>query len=212
MHSSEVPRPFRGGERERILEAMVRVSAARGYAAASLTEVIAKAEVDEAAFGRHFRGKEDCFIAAYEAIGDVLFARTAAAYEGAAGRPWAERVAAGLQALVALLAEESEVARLAVVEVSAIPGDARLRYSQVLARFAPFLAQGRAEVGDAEELPEETERFAIGAAASLIFDELRAGRGAELESILPALVFAVTMPYLGATAAEVEMRKFSKPN
>ncbi len=191
---------------------MVRVSAARGYAATSVTEVIATAGIDEATFGRHFHGKEDCFVAAYQAISDVLVARTAAAYEGAAGRPWAERIAVGLLALVKLLAEEADVARLAVVDVTAIPGEARLHYGQALDRFVPFLAEGREASALAGELPAETERFAIGAAASLIFDEFRAGRGAELESILPELVFAVTMPYLGVAAAETEMRKVSKPN
>src|SRR5690606_13434138 len=121
-----------------ILEAMVRVSAARGYAAASVTEVIAAAGIDEATFGRHFYGKEDCFLAAYEAISDVLVARTTAAFEAAAGQPWAARIAAGLQALVGLFAEEADVARLAIVDVSAIPGDARLRYSRALDRFVPL--------------------------------------------------------------------------
>ena len=41
----------------------------------------------------------------------------------------------------------------------------------------------------------------------MIFDEVRAGRGPELERILPDLVFAVLMPYLGPEAAEEEMRR-----
>jgi AcrR family transcriptional regulator len=186
---------------------MVRVSAARGYAAATVAEVSAAAGVEEAAFRLHFADREECFLAAYEAVSDVLVARVAVAYEAADGLPWAERIAVGLRALVRLLAGEAEIARLAIVEVTAIPGDARLRYGQALDRFVPFLAQGREESTQAGALPAETERFAIGAAASLIFDEFRAGRGAELESILPDLLFALTMPYLGAEAAEAEMQK-----
>jgi hypothetical protein len=41
----------------------------------------------------------------------------------------------------------------------------------------------------------------------MIFDEVRGGRGGELEKILPDLVFAVLMPYLGPAAAEAEMRR-----
>jgi hypothetical protein len=43
----------------------------------------------------------------------------------------------------------------------------------------------------------------------MVFDEVRAGRGAELRRILPDLVFAVLMPYLGPEAAESEMRKIA---
>ena len=44
----------------------------------------------------------------------------------------------------------------------------------------------------------------------MIFDEIRAGRGAELERILPDLVFAVLMPYLGPEAAKAEMRRVAE--
>ena len=44
----------------------------------------------------------------------------------------------------------------------------------------------------------------------MIFDEVRAGRGPELKRILPDLVFAVLMPYLGPEAAEDEMRRVTK--
>ena len=108
---------------------------------------------------------------------------------------------------MALLAANAELARMPIVEVTAIAGDARVRYRQVLDRFVPLLEQGRAVSGQGTELPEQTARFAIGAGSSLIFDEFRAGRGPELGGILPDLVFAMTMPYLGVEAAETEMRK-----
>lgn len=197
------------GDRERLLEAMVRVSAERGYEAASVADVEARAGLEQGAFELHFNDKEECFLAAYQATSDVLVALTSAAFEAAGERPWAERVTVALRAMVELLAAETEVARMAVVEVTAIPGDARVRSRELLDRFIPFLEQGR-EVGEqGAELPAETARFAIGGASSLIFDELRAGRGTELEAILPDLVFAVTMPYLGVAAAEAEMRKLS---
>lgn len=222
MDSSAVPGPPKGGQtdqelrqriyavrsdRERLLEAMVRVSAERGYEGAAVADVVALAGLEQGAFELHFADKEECFLAAYEAMSDVLVALTSSAFEAARERPWAERVTVALRALVELLAAESEIARMAVVEVTAIPGDARVRSRELLDRFIPFVEQGRAVSEQGDELPQETARFAIGGATSLIFDELRAGRGPELETILPDLVFAVTMPYLGVVAAEAEMRK-----
>jgi len=194
-------------QRERLLEAMLRVAAAKGYEATTVTDVIEVAGVPREAFEEMFGDKQTCFLEAYDAVFDVLVAHVTTAFESATGEPWPERIAAGLRALVELLATEADIARLSMVEVTAAGDDARARYRAALARFTPFLEEGREYSSQAEELPADTARFAIGGATSMIFDEIRAGRGPELKRILPDLVFAVLMPYLGPEKAEDEMRR-----
>ncbi len=197
-------------ERERLLEAMVKMAAAKGYEATTVADVIEFAGVSQDAFDEMFESKEACFLEAYDAVFNVLVAHVTAAFEAAAGEPWPEQIAAGLGALVGLLAMEADIARMAMVEVTAAGDDARERYRAMLTRFTPFLEQGRSWSGQGEELPADTARFAIGGATSMIFDEVRAGRGPELKRILPDLVFAVLMPYLGPEAAEDEMRRVTR--
>lgn len=197
-------------ERERLLEAMVKTAAAKGYEATTVVDVVEFAGVSQDAFDEMFESKEACFLEAYDAVFDVLVAHVNAAFEAAAGEPWPEQIAAGLGALVGLLAMEADIARMAMVEVTAAGDDARERYRAMLTRFTPFLEQGRSWSGQGEELPADTARFAIGGATSMIFDEVRAGRGPELKRILPDLVFAVLMPYLGPEAAEDEMRRVTR--
>jgi AcrR family transcriptional regulator len=192
-------------QRERLLEAMVRVAAAKGYETTTLADVIEVAGVSEETFHEMFADKESCFLEAYDAVIDVLVAHVSTAFETAAGEPWPARIIAALRALVELLSAESDIARMAMVEVTAAGDDARRRYRAALARFTPFLEEGRTYSGQGEELPPDTARFAIGGATSMIFDEARAGRGPDLVGILPDLVFAVLMPYLGPEAAEEEM-------
>ncbi len=194
-------------QRERVLEAMVQVAAASGYESASVAEVAARAGISEEEFGQMFAGKSACFLEAYDAVIDVLVAYVAGAFEAAFGEPWQDRVVAGLRALVELLAAEAEIARMAIVEVAAIGEDARIRYRAALERFVPFLEEGRTLSPRGEDLPAETARFAIASATSMLFSEIRAGRGPELQRTLPDLVFAVMMPYLGVEAAEAEMRR-----
>jgi AcrR family transcriptional regulator len=194
-------------QRERLLEAMVRVAAAKGYESTTVADVVEFAGLSEDAFYEEFEGKEACFLEAYDAVIDVLVAHVTSAFEAAAGEPWPEKIAVGLRGLVELLAIEADIARMAMVEVTAAGDDARERYRAALARFTPFLEEGRAYSGQGDELPADTARFAIGGATSMIFDEIRAGRGPELKRILPDLVFAVLMPYLGPEAAEEEMRR-----
>lgn len=193
-------------ERERLLEAMIRVAAAKGYEATTVADVVEFAGVPEAAFHASFESKEACFLEAYDAVIDVLVAHVASAFEAASDEPWPERTVAGLRALVELLAAEADIARMAMVEVTAAGDNARERYRAALARFTPFLEEGRA-YSPQDELPPDTARFAIGGATSMIFDEIRAGRGPELARLLPDLAFAVLMPYLGAEGAEDEMRR-----
>jgi hypothetical protein len=96
---------------------------------------------------------------------------------------------------------------MAMVEVTAIGESTRERYRAALERFVPFLDEGRAYSGQGDALPADTARLAIGGATSMIFEEVRAGRGAELKRVLPDLLFTVLMPFLGSEAAEVEMRR-----
>jgi AcrR family transcriptional regulator len=211
MESSQLPRAYVvRSERERVLEAMIRMAAAKGYEATTVADVAEFAGVSQGSFEEMFESKEACFLEAYEAVFDVLVAHVTAAFEAAAEEPWPEQIAAGLGALVELLAIEADIARMAMVEVTAAGDDARERYRAMLTRFTPFFEKGRTYSGQNEELPADTARFAIGGATSMIFDEVRAGRGPELKRILPDLVFAVLMPYLGPEAAENEMRRVTR--
>jgi AcrR family transcriptional regulator len=197
-------------QRERLREAMVRVAAAKGYEATTVSDVIEVAGVSRATFYEMFEDKESCFLEAYDAVIDVVVAHVMSAFESVSDEPWPERMAVALRALVELLAAESDIARMAMVEVTAAGEDARRRYRAALARFTPLLEEGRTYSGQADSLPADTARFAIGGATSMIFDEVRAGRGPELERLLPDLVFAMLMPYLGPKAAEEEMHRVAK--
>ncbi len=211
MESPQLPRAYAvRSERERVLEAMVKMAAAKGYEATTVADVVEFADVSPDAFEQMFESKEACFLEAYDAVFDVLLAHVTAGFEAAADEPWPEQIAAGLRALVELLSMEADIARLAMVEVTAAGDDARERYRAMLTRFTPFLERGRTYSGQGEELPADTARFAIGGATSMIFDEIRAGRGPELKRILPDLVFAVLMPYLGPEDAEDEMRRVTR--
>jgi AcrR family transcriptional regulator len=209
---SELPKAYAvRSERERMLEAMCRVAATKGYEAASVDDVVSAAGVSREAFHATFGDKETCFLEAYDAVADVLVAHVTAAFESVAGEPWPERVVAALRALAELLAAESDIARMTMVEVTAVGEEARVRYRANLNRFVPFLDEGRALSPQGESLPADTGRFAIGGAMSLVFDEVRAGRGPELPRMVPELAFAVLMPYLGAAQAEEAMRRIPAP-
>lgn len=187
----------------------MRVAARKGYEAATVAEVAAAADISRQRFHELFADKQACFLAAYDAAVDVLLAFVTSTFERT-DAPWPDRIVASLRSGIEFMAAEADIARMAVVEISAVGEDARIRYRAALGRFTYFLEEGRTVSPQGDELPADTAGFAIGGATSMIFDEVRAGRGPELRRILPDLLFAVLMPYIGPEAAEDEMRRVAR--
>lgn len=190
--------------RQAILEAMVRVVGRKGYKPTSVADVIAEADVSRTTFYKHFEDKRECFLAAYDMLTERVLAEVMERCD--AGLPWVERVQAGLATLVDMFALDPELARTAIVEVSAAGADARQRHWDAISRFTEFLEDGE-ELADGRELPENIALMAAGAVSGLIFDELLTGRAERLPQMLPDLVFALLVPYIGPGAAAEEMRK-----
>jgi AcrR family transcriptional regulator len=199
--------PGEPAARARALEAMVRIVAESGYEKATASAVTAQAGITRQQFESMFAGTYACFLEAYEAAVDVLHARVGKAYEDAAGLPWAERATAALRAFLETLAAEPGIARLALVDFASVGEDLSYRYRLAMERFTPMVEDGRAASPAGIDPPERTARFALGAATLQVAEEIREGRAAELPRILPDLVFTITMPYIGASAAEEAMRR-----
>lgn len=190
--------------RDRILTAMIRVVGRKGYDATSVADVIAEADTSRTTFYKHFEDKHDCFLVAYDRMVERVFATVVAECEGE--QPWLPRVRKGLATLVEIFSREPELARTAVVEVAAAGAEARQRHWNAVARLAEYLDTGR-RLESGAELPEHISTMAVGAVSGLIFDELVAGRTAQLPELLPDLLFAMLVPYIGPTAAAEEMRR-----
>ena len=192
-------------QRERLLAAAVRVVAAKGYAATTVADLTREAGVSRTTFYELFADKEACFLAAYDAAVDALLRRIADAYE--AEESWPDRARAGLGALLAALAAEPQLARLALVDVGAAGPAAQRRYRAAVQRLTPLFEEGRDFAPGGRDLPANTSRMAIGGVAGLLAEELHAGRAAELPSLLPDLLFATLTPYVGPVAAAREVAK-----
>jgi AcrR family transcriptional regulator len=190
--------------RQSILEAMVRVVGREGYKATSVADVIEEADVSRTTFYKHFEDKHDCFLAAYDMVVERVVGEVVASCDGE--RDWLERVRIGLTTIVDLFALDPELARTAIVEVAAAGADARQRHWDAVNRFTEFLEDGR-EIAGNRELPDNIALMAAGAVSGLIFDELLTGRAERLPELLPDLLFALLVPYIGPGAATEEMRR-----
>jgi AcrR family transcriptional regulator len=190
--------------RQSILEAMVRVVGRKGYKATAVADVIAEADVSRTTFYKHFEDKQECFLTAYDMVVERVVGEVVASCDGK--QDWLERVRIGLTTIVDLFALDPELARTAIVEVAAAGADARRRHWAAVSRFTEFLEDGKEIAGD-RELPDNIALMAAGAVSGLIFDELLTGRAERLPELLPDLLFALLVPYIGPGAASEEMRR-----
>jgi AcrR family transcriptional regulator len=72
--SPGVPRVLKRSQRERLIDAMVELCTHGGYHEVSITECCSHAGVSSESFYEQFQGKEECFLAAYEACGERILA------------------------------------------------------------------------------------------------------------------------------------------
>jgi AcrR family transcriptional regulator len=191
--------------RERLLDAMLVELGTSGYSEMNVADALVLSAVSEAGFKAEFLDKDACLFAAYERLAERLLAKTA---EGCAfGGEWPERVRGGLEALLGELAAQPLMARVAIRAFPSIGPEAYALYQGVIESFAPLLSEGRRFSRVGEELPAEVEMLAVGAAEAIVFEEVEAGRAAQLPSLGPAILFSLLVPFLGPEAASAEMQR-----
>jgi AcrR family transcriptional regulator len=158
--------------RARICEAMARVVAERGYAAATIGEVVAAVRISRRTFYEHFDDKEDCFIEAYRIGCENGIAQIDDALRRLEQPDWRTRLAVSLETYLAILAAEPHFARVLLIEVLAAGPRALAMREQVLAVYVEHY-RGLREVARAEEpalpaVPDEFLRALVGGIAELV--------------------------------------------
>lgn len=185
-------------QRERLLAAIAQEVAVRGYRGTTITQVVKSASVSTRDFYEIFENKEQCFLAAFDAVRDHVeqLVTSAVADETA----WSAQVVAALRAALEFFAAEPDLARLCLVEpVSATPTIA-IRFREAVLACVPALALGRELNGDGD-LPPSTEDSLLGGMISLATRTILAGETDRLPTLLPDLVEFALSPYLGAERA-----------
>jgi AcrR family transcriptional regulator len=134
----DLPRgTVRESQRWRLIEAIAEAVAKHGYASASVADAIAIAGVSRKTFYEHFHDKEDCFLAAFEAISNRLLERVAAA--GASYPAGPARRRAQLERFLEGLARDPLGARVFLVDATAASPQALRTCQQIDARFGEVL-------------------------------------------------------------------------
>ncbi len=197
--------PVAHSQRERLLVAVAKVTAEKGYGATTIGDICTEAGVSRATFYELFKDKEDCFHAAMElsladAMGSIV-----AVYSP--DKPWATMVRDAAAAFLELLAARPTFARMALIEAPASGERALQLYASGKRVLQSLLERGREDPVEEEAIPTSAARAALAAAESLIVGQILSGNTRRLPELLPDIVYITTLPYLGQEEALRQARE-----
>jgi AcrR family transcriptional regulator len=192
-------------QRERLLTAIARSCAEKGYGATTIADVCTAAGVSRATFYELFKDKEDCFHAAMElsladAMGTIVVVYSP-------DKPWATMVRDAAAAFLELLARRPSFARMALIEAPSSGERAFQLYASGKRVLQSLLERGRDDPVEEESIPSSAARAALSAAESLIVGQILAGNTERLPELLPDIVYITTVPYLGQEEALRQSRQ-----
>lgn len=197
---SRLPAPaVQASQRERLLAAAVAAIAHKGYPAVTVADIVRRAKVSRAAFYLHFRGREECFLAATRRGGQLLFGHVIAAVRAVPDdAPDEDVLRVGCRAFLGFLADEPAFARVFYIDMPAAGPPAVERLRDAALRFAEINAKwhrgARGRHPDWPTVPDEAYQALAGATAELIRSWVSADKTEalrELEDTLVALHLAV---------------------
>lgn len=184
-------------KRRRIMDALAELTSEQGYEATKISDIVRRAAVARKTLYDNFSGKEEVFLAAFDAAAEEAVRRIEASCVEAEGG-WQEQVEAGLAAFLGYLAEDPAIARMCLIEaLSATPATTK-RYEDALQSFVE-MAQ-RALPQD-DRLPETITETLVGGVVWIVYQQIRRHETERAEDLLPELSEFMTAPYLGVGVA-----------
>jgi AcrR family transcriptional regulator len=180
-------------KRRRIMDAMAELSAEQGYEATKIADIVRRAGVARKTLYDNFDGKEEVFLAAFDSAVVEVWTQVEEACAGADPQ-WADRLAAGLRAFLAYVAENPAAARMCLIEAMSATPTASERYDDAMEKFVELLRRSApAETG----LPETIEETLVGGVAWVLHQQIRRSGAERALDLMPELLDFILSPYHG---------------
>jgi AcrR family transcriptional regulator len=177
-----------------------------GAGGVTVAHIVARSGVSRRTFYELFEDREDCFLAAFDCGVSQAGETVISAYES--GGCWRDRIATAMQAALVFIDAEPNVAYLLVVGALAAGPLALERRTRVTRALAAAVHEGRREVPAANRRPGRlVAEGLVGAVLAVIHARLVEQSPAPLLGLRNPLMAMIVLPYLGAAAAEGELRR-----
>jgi AcrR family transcriptional regulator len=186
-------------QRDRLTAGIIAVVAEHGYHDATVAQICAAAGVSRRTFYSYFSSKEECYLQAFDLIGEHL--TEALAEAGSDGDGWPGRVRARLEAMLAIFAANPDLVRFTLIAPLRAGGDIAAHQGVALERILAALTAGISDGKEAARPSPAIEQAVMGGMAGVVKRKVEAGEGERLPELLPDLVELFLIPYIGRDAA-----------
>ena len=189
---SLTPAEAREAQRRRLIRAAISVFSERGYAAATIADIVAGARVSRVVFYDLFDSKEACFLAAETLGREAIFHSMASAMLGA-DQTLDQWLRATVRNYLNICAEEPEFTRAWTIEFpNASPATLQRRnayFSELASRLKAMHQIAQRQAPDVwANVPESFYNAAIGGAHELIFELVSQRRYQDLPALEEPIV------------------------
>ena len=179
-------------KRRRMIDAMAELCAEQGYEATKIADVVARAHVARKTLYDNFSGKEELFLAAFDATLADADAAVAEACDALGDVTWEERTEAGLKAVLDFVVAHPAEARLCLIEAPAASSTSAARYEAALESYIKHLREA-APPGALR--PTTLEEALVGGTVWIVQRQVRRGTAIDVSQLLPELTEFVISPY-----------------
>jgi AcrR family transcriptional regulator len=197
-------------QRERLFGAMIEAVNEQGFLATTIADLVARAGISRRSFYEHFANKEECLLAAYDAIVVRLRRRLAKAVDP--NEQWSAQLEAFLRELFEAAGDRPDLARLVCVEMGAAGAVGVQRWAQDAAMLQQLLIAGFERASGPGTIPAPVARAFVGALRRILYSRVRSERSSrtlttDLLKTLPDLLGWIGLYYPSPAGVPARPRK-----
>lgn len=184
-------------KQRRIMDALAELSVEQGYESTKISDIVRRAGVARKTLYDNFGGKEEVFLAAFDAAFDEAMERIEKACAEVEGG-WQGKVEVGLAAFLGYVADEPVLAHMCMIEaLSATPATTE-RYEEALEQFVRLAGD---VLPSDTRLPDTLDETLVGGVAWIVYQAIRRKEAQSAPDLLPQLTEFVVGPFLDAGLA-----------
>jgi AcrR family transcriptional regulator len=176
----------RQNQRERLFAATVALVAEHGYEATTLVDISRLSGVSRGTFYEHFADKQECFLAALDALVDLAIGAVRRSAETAAEPDVKLRAAFGK--LADLTVHQPAASHVWFIESLATGAAGAARQERAFAPLEQLIRDSIETAPEQPGLPREIVYALLGGVRRVFYRRLRSGQQQELPELAPALV------------------------
>jgi AcrR family transcriptional regulator len=171
------PEELERNQRERLLGAMVALTAEGGYEGTRVADIVKLAGVSRGAFYEHFKDKEECLLEAVEALVEPTIALIEEAEDAPSGEA---RVRQAVEAFLGLVAAQPAASKVIFIEIYAVGPEGEAEIERVFDTFEAFGVAQLKQIKGRKKMPPQMVRALLGGFQKVIQKRLYSDEAEQL--------------------------------